>query len=121
MNLQELRWGNYIYFDKKLITVSANNINDIIKFNYQMLIEPIPLTEEWLVKFEFELEEKRTYHKLINKDTEFCVYIDGEILELNSLIIWQSDAVYVRGILKYVHQLQNLYFALTGEELTIKN
>lgn len=23
--------------------------------------------------------------------------------------------------LEYVHQLQNLYFALTGEELTIKN
>jgi hypothetical protein len=26
----------------------------------------------------------------------------------------------VKLILKHVHQLQNLYFALTGEELTIK-
>jgi hypothetical protein len=30
-----------------------------------------------------------------------------------------GDYITLKGI-KYVHQLQNLYFALTGEELTIK-
>ena len=33
-----------------------------------------------------------------------------------------KECFYKNGyfIIKYVHQLQNLYFALTGEELTIK-
>lgn len=82
-------------------------------------IKPIPLTGEILLKSGFEIGEKRTYSKEI-ESLSFCVYIDGEKLELNSLILWQSDAVYFRGVLKYVHQLQNIYFSLIGEELEIK-
>jgi hypothetical protein len=70
--------------------------------------EPIPLTEEWLVKFGFD---KTSLH----------------YLKKNGIIIQSEDDYFecLLGIvivkLQYVHQLQNLYFALTGEELTLKS
>ena len=33
----------------------------------------------------------------------------------------EDDFCQIRKDLKYVHQLQNLYFALTGEELTVSS
>jgi hypothetical protein len=76
-------------------------------------IEPIPLTKEWLLKF-----------GLLNlNDIETLggsVFID---IKNKSFGIGGSDSV-TNGMIYYaecehVHQLQNLYFALTGEELKI--
>ena len=47
---------------------------------------------------------------------------------MHNKFIWFRDHIGIKGMLgvikpaecDYVHQLQNLYFALTGEELTIK-
>lgn len=71
--------------------------------------KPIPLTEEWLMKFGFEIvkgahQSWRTIK--INEEKSFDIqFIDGDI--------FYSDTR-----LKHVHQLQNLFFALTGQELT---
>jgi hypothetical protein len=73
--------------------------------------KPIPLTEEWLLKFGFKwkqikdlssytLSKLELYRYSSNNNKIFFEYAEGEVE------------------LKYVHQLQNLYFALTGEELT---
>ena len=129
----ELRIGNYVSESYSNGVFEVVNINsdkfefvDMNHINFKAIgrypinsIKPIPLTSEILLKSGFEIGEKRTYSKEI-ESLSFCVYIDGEILELNSLILWQSDAVYFRGVLKYVHQLQNIYFSLIGEELEIK-
>ena len=72
-------------------------------------LKPIPLTKEWLLKFGFEetcYKSIFTRHKRIQYSIENKTYSIG-------------DDVSIYGI-DYVHQLQNLYFALTGEELTIK-
>ena len=86
--------------------------------------KPIPLTEEWLVKFGFvkdeydwcsicfftdykELAEKMTIS--INLKSYRCAMFENE----------DESACYTSKIMKHVHQLQNLYFALTNEELTI--
>jgi hypothetical protein len=78
-------------------------------------IDPIPLTEEWLLKFGFgrhhtDYANDIIYIKNVPDNTEFewGVYPN----ELGSGIQIQN-----RNLLKYVHQLQNLYFALTGEEI----
>ena len=86
-------------------------------------IKPIPLTEEWLLRFGFEKGNK-VYKdafsiNLLKTDLYLrkCYYGGyywGFNLE-NKLDCEFNDAKSV----KYVHQLQNLYFALTGEELTI--
>jgi hypothetical protein len=64
--------------------------------------EPIPLTEEWLVKFGLMSTELGFWN---NGD---AIYFDYGKENEKSIE------------LKYVHQLQNLYFALTGEELEMK-
>ena len=77
-------------------------------------IKPIPLNEDWLVRFGFELVEKQYDAQ------EFNVY-------KNSYFTWNSNHgwwfcninIENKAKIKYVHQLQNLYFALTGIELTL--
>ena len=69
--------------------------------------EPIPLTEEILLKCGFEYDGDGIY----GVDN---VYYD---------FYFSKTGVVVRGLnnkIYHLHQLQNLYFALTGEELTIK-
>ena len=90
--------------------------------NDKIEYKPIPLTQEWLVKLGFDKLENDipTYFKcfgnLIEDDYEFSfnIYVDSE----------QNYFITVFGrkiIIKHAHQLQNLYHALTGEELTIKD
>ena len=65
---------------------------------------PIRLDEEWLAKLGYDLISENHYGVLGH-------------------LIWKiEDRFYCdkNGMqLKYVHQLQNLYFALTGSELTV--
>jgi len=82
------------------------------------LLFGIPLTEDWLIKFGFDKLENDipTYFKcfgnLIEDDYEFSfnIYVDSE---LNYFITVFGRKI----IIKYVHQLQNIYFAITEEEL----
>lgn len=80
--------------------------------------KPIKLTEEWLFKFGFEKAERNYYTKQFNSDKRIMIKMHEE----RSHVMLRSDDLSL-GIygLDYVHKLQNLYFALTGEELTIKN
>jgi hypothetical protein len=75
---------------------------------------PIPLTEEWLLKFGFK-ESGRDIN--IIHWYNGVIYLNSYELDFNGY--WLR---YYRGRIhckiNYVHQLQNLYFALTGEELT---
>lgn len=78
--------------------------------------EPIPLTEEWLLKFHFDKFDEGSYSGIWMQDkTERCLSRGDEGYYYSDL----NGQPYSRNI-KYVHQIQNLFFALTGEELTIK-
>jgi hypothetical protein len=79
-----------------------------LKFFKLRDISPIPLTEEWLVRFGFE--------KSSNGYFKFPLEIRG----LN--LVFFGNKFSKRGLnltIQHVHQLQNLYFALTGEELEL--
>jgi hypothetical protein len=69
--------------------------------------QPIPLTEEWLVKLGFELHYGRYFKG------NFCYYPENKMFEWRGIILLDF-------LWNEVHKLQNLYFALTGEELKIK-
>lgn len=76
-------------------------------------LKPIPLTEEWLLK----LGLKKTEYKsqiIYDSGLQNSTYI---IIDENnsSYFMWGA---YLTSI-KYVHELQNLYFALTQRELTV--
>lgn len=75
----------------------------------------IPLTEEWLLKCRANFEK-------ISNDNECNIQgICFEFDENLNLIYTAGEGVKLSKPINFVHQLQNLYFALTGEELTIKN
>ena len=87
-------------------------------------IEPIKLTEEWLVKLgaidrnkeerdRFNFKEINWYFGFTEPYGDFRIYQHPD-----SFKYWLDQ--YHTIEIKYVHQLQNIYFALTGEELTIK-
>lgn len=118
MKASELRICNLIFTHKEeIIVVKGIDIEGLILFNedqniFDFKCKPIPLTEEWLVKFGFENEGFDYWNGPVF--FELCDCGNGE---------WRNSInchEYEHGIaIKYVHQLQNLYFALTGEELQL--
>lgn len=114
MKATELRIGNLYSQFGNITEVSWCTIKDMEKApESQLWCKPIPLTEEWLLKFGFEKAGRtiklKNFGKFIDMNGELSFYPAGM---LNSLL--RHD------LLQYVHQLQNLYFALTGKELMIK-
>jgi hypothetical protein len=93
-----------------VVTADARTIFDI--WDSSKKYNPIPLTPEWLKRFGFELQPRKNHYE------EYWKY---GILTLH---IYSAQATPVGVInstkFKYVHQLQNLYFALTGTELPLK-
>ena len=126
MEAKELRIGNYVnYFDDGEYSIISTldwgyvHLNDASHIDYELL-KPIPLTEEWLVKFGFYYGDSVDYGYLWLKCKmgEFYVrpsYLGGFYwgFDYNNEINGQNN-------IKHVHQLQNLYFALTNEELKLK-
>ena len=122
MKAEELRIGNSIIINGDVVNnigwgvikdVSDKNIGfkdcylDILKH------EPIPLTEEWLESFGFINQDDKMYELSYDQFDFECYYS-------YSGGTWNSRLNEVDLVIKYVHQLQNLYFTLTGEELKIK-
>jgi hypothetical protein len=109
----ELRIGNLVGYDGRVFEIDTiakefptlNTIEFGIGVVDWMNVNPIPLTEEWLLKFGFI--------KHVNQSIWYT---------LNKVDVWFFDGKYVNDIdveIKYVNQLQNLYWCLTGEELKL--
>lgn len=125
MKAKELRIGNLVYFDTNEIRVvdsrvigfcaNSERLNQLIPF------QPIPLTEEMLLKCKGVKSSYTSNPELIGASKKY---------DLGSIIIFQpneDESVFYTCINEYMdnlivdalHQLQNLYFALTGQELEI--
>lgn len=79
-------------------------------------VEPIPLTEEWLQDFEFHYEgEFSIFGSSYTKGGIELTYAKAT----DGIVILCKNVIGMNLFIDHVHQLQNLYFALTGEELTI--
>jgi hypothetical protein len=108
MKANELRIGNYVNDSIGLITIGLNG-----NIKFADAYHPIPLTEEWLLKFGF--------NEVFMVDGVWGYGIDGFIYVNSGQIRFNGKAILLNeNQLQHVNQLQNLYFALTGEELTIK-
>ena len=123
-NSKDLKAGNYVLHRgeiKPIWQVRYNAVDFLIGFDknenpfYQswklVAIEPIQLSEEILLKCGF----------VENGDTS-QFHLEGQIVSYNKLdgvhfwIMGTDKCIRV----KHLHQLQNLYFALTGQELNIE-
>ena len=128
MKAQELRIGNYVklFLNHEDYDVIQIKIDDLYYINQKNgIYEPIPLTEEWLEKFGFSSKDyKKGYigidHKAGGMITDFVLTYPYHIGEHQKYFIWEHSK-WKYNTLEYVHQLQNLFFTLTGEELGLQN
>ena len=111
----ELRIGNWVQrFDGSVFQVTKFDIFQLHEIPLYLNPKPIPITEEWLLKLGFEERKNLIFtYSFPNKKYAYTIFGDNED-GFSITLLYKIE-------IKYVHQLQNLYFALTGEELTIKN
>lgn len=140
MKANELRIGNLIRFseDGTIFTIdsieekglSVQNEKEIAWIDLEEF-EPIPITEEWLLEVGFQIKDQLSVHKtkiyyISGIDVDYCIYF-ADFRQDFGFYIEYTDSPFDKDLgvlypiafgIKYVHQLQNLYFALTDEELT---
>jgi len=81
---------------------------------------PIPLTEEWLVKLGFvDMANDKKQWSLNKQDCDFWIFYD--FTTKHYYYQFENYQLQIDDIIiSSVHQLQNLYFALTGKELEVR-
>jgi len=119
MKASEMRIGNWVNksnLDKSVIRDYQIGVHDLCQWENSHY-KPIPLTEEWLVKFGYKVE---FYGGQGNIGYSVFVKGLGRLFSHDGLIWHPSMALgnFFKAECQYVHQLQNLYFTLTGQELT---
>jgi hypothetical protein len=114
MNPYELRVNNLVHFTKEGVDseIGHHHLGMLLSYPSSNDYDPIILTEEWLIKFGFVQSENNRWYEVKN----FSVSTSGFVA-----VFIQRDWSNLDLKIEYIHQLQNLYFALTGEELIIKN
>ena len=147
MNAEKLRLGNYVTINNseywpqlkgvlmRVCGISEKehkdfpdskwsiSLIDTSKFpstysQFNQYIEPIELTEEWLIKFGFHKHRPGA-----GGQDQWAGLTAWSIHDSNWLFRGSPNDLRLVGYfntkLKYVHELQNLYFFLTGEELKL--
>ena len=76
-------------------------------------LEPIPITPEWLERLGFKSDQ-------FFDDTRPIFYLGDFYIDWDTLQPQDCGFDIAKIKIKYIHQLQNLYHALTGQELTVK-
>lgn len=105
INIRELRIGNFIENSGEIVEVGV----DLFKAIEQ---EPnkfsgIKINDDWLKKFNIPIEEKEGFEYWFDSKGSWLV----EVVQEGS-----TENNYIAQCF-FVHQLQNIYFALTGEEI----
>ena len=142
MKTSELRLGNYVGLDLDGEYLSDNGdiknaayevndqyfIVDDISENELYLIDqsnecfeweanqisPLLITENWLLRFGFSMRDAFTGYKLVTE--KYKLYYDNG--ELTFADFDMGRALKFKGC-KYIHQLQNLFFAMVDSELQL--
>lgn len=124
MEATELRLNNLLMYEDSIVPIiGMENINEeiLVKIDSETAIDsrklkPIALTAEWFSKLGFK-EAYRSQSRIRFDLPNYCRYD----FDLNSNKILEGFLFFGNYIkCNYLHQLQNIYFTLTGEELKIE-
>lgn len=137
MRAQDLRIGNWVNEYGVPIQITPQHILGLHQIEVAGKIcidlEPIPLTEEWLIRLGFE---KRIIN---NTFPEYFIECTPKNYKMKYFLFFRFGLYHTtpKGVcdeqgwrpelsgsvhcfhLQHVHQLMNLFYALTGEELTL--
>lgn len=98
--------GNFVYNQNIVCRISCG---DDIDFCEEYL--PIKITEYWINKLNFNKVSENVY-----KDIYKNLFIEKTINGYEFYIGEGSEYIYIRNV-KYVHEIQNLYKSITGNQL----
>jgi len=129
INPKELRVGNLVEYNENICVITdihgymervhlegAGNGNPV----HVSKLKGIPLTEEWLKQCGFiesiDEDDEEEISALFNSGIKIMHFF----LAPESTGYYYDNGTFEETHIKYVHQLQNLYFALTYKELEIK-
>jgi len=120
--VNEMRIGNIMLDDEhnivKVERINSDRIHEYVMVSqnsgkiYPSNIYKIPITEEWLEKFGF-IKDTETNYRWFKLDGSIAFDLDDYCVRISDS--WEF------GKKMYVSDMQNLFFALTGNELSIEN
>lgn len=134
MKAEELRLNNWvlslgkdgIWYNSKISKIEVQNI--IVGVGFKRKLKPIPLSEDILLKCGFEkiltFNEWRRNKILKHEHFNFPLY-EHEKINMYLYPFFGGNFLFYNGCtmnvshIPYLHQLQNLYYAITGKELEI--
>ncbi len=146
MKANELRIENFVFNDEneicRIVRIETKEYTEwnsgdefsitVQKLNnnryYQSILKPIPLTEEWLLRFGFKKNEPEIsdgYFNWWNKEKSVSVDVEYVLTDNGIELLYYFVLQDINGSrpyknIIYVHQLQNLFYCLRGEELKLK-
>lgn len=114
---EELRIGNLMQDkkDREVTIITVAHISEgLINYWRADVYQPIPLDSEWLAKLGFHEADD---DGLFEHDDEELFQLQHRYLENEGKFdhIWDQSCT--EAPIEFVHQLQNLFYALTGTEL----
>lgn len=139
----ELRLGNYVskrdvddWKDVKITLIDRFGISHLDKIGYEYpttinRIKPIPLTEQWLLRFGFQskgyicpetgYKTNYPYRKMFDENIVIEIEDDFSCSIFNDYEKhYEDQVIFISDRVNKVHKLQNFIFFNTGEELTLK-
>src|SRR4051812_11799907 len=126
MTIEELRIGSLILREGKLVKIEEDDFNYLADEVNNDVVEAIPFTKEWFDKaqdFKFdsdslhlalcEIDAANEYNFSDTKPPvyKYVLFVNGGLGD--------QESYGARIEIKEVHQLQNICFALTGEEIPL--
>lgn len=107
MESKELRIGSATFKNGNVHFVTVSDISTTAEDGLMDYLQGVPLTTENMLKCGFEQIQANEFLfddvHIIFEDNEYCFY-------------WGD----FKTVMNWVHELQNLFFALTGDELNIR-
>jgi hypothetical protein len=125
MKASEVRLGNLVYgVSDRIETVIGIGENSITAYAGKLIkakmkfpekdFRPIPLTEEWLVKFGFDSDGFKQY-EFMNWGLFVKKGMGKGYAASHGFFVQRFELTEIN----FVHELQNLFYALSQEELKI--
>lgn len=123
MKANDFRLDNLVYYHiedsmderkewDEVSPIDWDDLRILTEFKDNPEYKLIPLTKEWLLKLGLKYDEISM--NWYCRKFYLTYFYEGKLKCLN--LLYPTTSIEI----KYVHQLQNLYFALTGNELIVK-
>lgn len=131
MKANDLRIGNWIRYEDKLVQVvqlsslmilCQRDENQFLVNHEPEIFQPIELTEDILIKIGFKkniIYGSTIEYLPINNDL-VSVFCTKEKQNIKIQIVCENATETIVKYIKYIHQLQNAYYCLTGQELKVE-